>query len=164
MKQNHQLVARSILKQFVYQLKYAKTRLSKPCGEIVQQIVKLYEKCKGGEAPEYPTILQLIGSCAKEFFSTFLFLDGLDECKDEQQNQIINLIRQLRICMRVFLTSQPQLSACVNELGDVVHKRINASDKDIEIYLRKTLAAQHNLDQADEEEIRECLKSGADGM
>jgi hypothetical protein len=130
-------VARSILKQLVYKLEY-KNSLSR---STFDRIIDLYYKAKSGNRlNEHTAILELIRSCADQFTSVSVFLDGLDECKDKHQSKIVSLIGELRSSiMRFCLTSQPQLSGRVAVLNNVVRLEINANERDIKTYVKKRL-------------------------
>ena len=79
-------------------------------------------------------------SCSQQFSLVFVFLDGLDECTDAQQNDVIGLIRQLRDSgIRVFLTSRPDTVHRVKKLQPFELLPITADDKDIGIYLNLKL-------------------------
>jgi hypothetical protein len=164
--QDDQLVARSILKQLAYKLLY-KNRLSGSTS--FDGIIDLYSKAKSGNRLNEDTaILELIRSCSNDFSSVFVFLDGLDECKDKHQSKIVNLIGELcSSIMRFCLTSQPQLNARVKELNNVVRLEISANETDIKMYVRKRLDDHKPAIHNDHKETiynKLTVVSVADGM
>src|ERR1700737_4150948 len=82
--QDHKLVARSILKQLVCQLKSTKLLLP----ETLEKIIQLRDRVSG-ETPDYDTVLELIASCSNQFTSVFVFFDGLDECGEKHKKPIL---------------------------------------------------------------------------
>ena len=116
---------------------------------------------------ELSEILEDINSCFNEFSSVFVFLDGLDECSNDQQNEIIEFIQKLRSStIRLFLTSQPHLDTQVLELENVDPLNISARDEDIKLYVRQRINTHRPKITADKDLIFASLTNTeeADGM
>ena len=144
----------SLLKQLVYQL-----------GTLPAKLDKMYKEAKTGFLPNNTMISELIISCSQQFSLVFVFLDGLDECTDAQQDDVIGLIRQLRDSgIRVFLTSRPDTEYRVKKLQPFELLPITADLKDIGIYLNLKLDVEPSLKIELKQAIKENLIRQADGM
>ena len=144
----------SLLKQLVYQL-----------GTLPAKLDKLYEEAKSGFPLNNTIIAELIVSCSQQFSLVFVFLDGLDECTDVQQDEVIGLIRQLRDSgIRIFLTSRPDTEYRVKKLQPFELLPITADEKDIGIYMNLKLDVENNLKMELKQAIKENLTRSADGM
>ena len=144
-------MAATLLKQLIYQI-----------GALPAQLLILYQDSKAGFPPKPSALLDLIATCVAQFSSCHVLFDGLDECTDSQQDEIISLIRQLRITsMRIFLTSQPQLSPRIAELGEHSTCEIIASEGDLENYIKQRFeVAKTEI----KDPLLKELVSGAEGM
>ena len=152
--QNEENVSASLLKQLVYQL-----------GTLPAKLDKMYDEAKTGFPPNHKVIAELIVSCSQQFSLVFVFLDGLDECTNSQQDDVIGLIRQLRDSgIRVFLTSRPDTEYRVKKLQPFELLPITADDKDIGIYLNLKLDVEPSLKTELKQAIKENLIRQTDGM
>lgn len=144
----------SLLKQLIYQF-----------GTLPAKLNQIYDESKGRFRPNKSVISELLVSCANHFSLVFVFLDGLDECTDAQQNDVVGLIQQLRNSgIRVFLTSRPGTEYRVKKLQPYELLPINADEKDIGMYLNLKLDVEPNLRSELKQTIKENLIRGADGM
>jgi hypothetical protein len=150
-KQDGPLVAASLLRQLVSQLK-----------TLPDDLYHMYDEDKRGNPPNDSAVMDLLISCVDEFTSIYVFLDGLDECTDKQQVDIIEIVR--RLCnsgARVLLTSQPQLQHLVEEIKPAVWRAIMASEEDLRTYIDQRLVGRYsNL----KEPLLKSVMVGADGM
>jgi hypothetical protein len=152
--QSEEKVSASLLKQLVYQL-----------GTLPAKLDEVYDESKGGFRPNKSTISELLVSCASQFSLVFVFLDGLDECNDSQQNGVIGLIQHLRDSgIRVFLTSRPGTEYRVKRLQPYELLPITAHENDIGMYLNLKLDVESSLKSELKQAIKENLIRGADGM
>jgi len=163
-RQTGEQVARSLLKQLVYQI--YQIDILPPA--ISLALEKLYIEAKTGMPPKQLTVIDLFISSCNYFNATFVFLDGLDECTSDTQNKIINLIR--RFCesgVRVFLTSQPQLIPLVMtlkvSLGTFESTEIIADKDDLKTYIQQRFDLARNKAGLDETLLNK-LVAGAEGM
>lgn len=126
---------------------------------------KIYDEWNMGFPPNSTIIAELIVTCAEQFSLVFVFLDGLDECTDAQQDEIISLIQQLRESgIRVFLTSRPVVDYRVKKLQPFELLPIAADEKDIGIYLNLKLDVEPSLQVELKQAIKDNLTRKADGM
>lgn len=125
----------------------------------------MYEENKTGNPPRYSSIVDLVISCSS-LLSIFVFLDALDECTDDQQRDIIDLVDQLcNSDSRVFLTSQPHLIPRVDQIGTITRCNITANEEDLDIYINRRLTVRcPDLHSEIKSTIRNNLIDGADGM
>lgn len=152
--QDGEKVSASLLKQLVYQL-----------GTLPPKLDNMYKEANSGYPPNSKVIAELIVSCSQEFSLVFVFLDGLDECTDAQQDDVIGLIRQLRDSgIRVFLTSRPDTEHRVKKLQPFELLPITADEKDIGIYLNLKLDVEPSLKAELKQAIKENLVRATDGM
>lgn len=152
--QSEEKVSASLLKQLVYQL-----------GTLPAKLDKMYDESKGGFLPNKSIISEILVSCASQFSSVFVFFDGLDECTDAQQNNVVSLIRQFRDSgIRIFLTSRPGTEYRVKKLQPYELLPITADEKDIRMYLNLKLDVEPSLRSELKQVIKENLIQGADGM
>lgn len=144
-------VAANLLKQLIYQIDALPTPLA-----------KMYLDSKGGFPPKQSAVLDLMFSCATKFTTVYIFFDGLDECTDDQHDEILVLIGRLcATTIRIFLTSQPQLMPRVAEIGEYVSREIIASEEDLESYIKQRFeVAKTEI----KEPLLQELVSGAEGM
>lgn len=154
-RQSVEQVSRELLKQLVYQVDNIPPALS-------TALEKLYTESKTGLPPKQSAIIDLFVSSSNT--STFVFLDGLDECTTETQDKIIILIR--RFCesgVRVFLTSQPQLIPLVTTLGTFESMEIIADKDDLKKYIKQRFDSSRNSVALKEPLLNELIV-GAEGM
>jgi len=151
--QSGEQIASDLLKQLVYQ-----------SGILPIGLEKLYVDSKTGLAPKLSVITDLLISSCSAFYSTFVFLDGLDECTDEQQSEVIVLVKRLSSSgIRVLLTSQPQLIPLVSTFGTFVSIEIVAKKEDLEAYVRQRVESARNNTALGETLVNELI-AGAEGM
>jgi hypothetical protein len=99
--------------------------------------------------------------------SAFILFDALDECSDEQLEQITSLLESLvKNGARVLLTSQPQLTYRVNEIGQSFEScEILANKDDLETYVSEQLQkARPEFLEEEYEEIRAKFIGKSKGM
>jgi hypothetical protein len=159
-QQSGKQVVRSLLKQLVSQ----KHQLS-------EALKTMYKNDQCGTPPRTESLRDLLCSYSKEFNSVYVFLDGLDECTDEQRKEIMKLI--LTLCdsdavMRVMLTSQPHFEHDIDKLGEELEKatylklEIAANERDLERYV--TLKLKENGQLHLKDALLKSLMDGNDGM
>jgi len=116
---------------------------------------------RGGIPPQYPALVNQLMATVLEFECVFVFLDGLDECSDGQQGEVVSLIgRFTKAKARVLLACQPQLMDLVSKHGSFMPQKITAQKKDLETYISQELAEDPHLEQI----MLEKLTVDADGM
>jgi hypothetical protein len=156
-RQGGEQVIRELLRQLVYQIDRLPPTLSTTLEE-------LYNKSKTGLPPKQAAIVELFISSSNNFRSTFVFLDGLDECTTETQDKIVILIR--RFCesgVRVFLTSQPQLISLVTAVGTFESMEIIADKNDLKTYIKQRFDSPRNNATLEEPLLNQLIE-GAEGM
>lgn len=130
-----------------------------------------YDGDRKGEPPRLDTLLDIFHSCSKEFSPIYIFFDGLDECTDEQREDMLELI--IKFCksesvIRVFLTSQPQFTHVVDELSKTLKTaaydklEITANKGDLEQYVILKLKRSGQLQL--KEYVLKDIMDGNEGM
>jgi hypothetical protein len=149
-------ILQTLLKQVVSQLDI-----------IPSELVALYEECiRRNTSPDILTLLEQFLACCQEFDSTYVLLDGFDECDDSQQEQILSLIHKfLRQCsLRIMLTSRPYLHRLQTLFESSLLMEFKAEEEDIRKYLSTRLEKIRYLSQDLKSEIIDVITRGAEGM
>jgi hypothetical protein len=127
-------VVLSLLKQLLHCL--APKRWPKPLFEMVSKNASDIRNSLDGRQ-----VLTFIFHCARQFSKVFFIFDALDECEDVPSRSklidFINTATQLEPCIRILLTSRPQLPA--NSFGNHSAILVRALDRDIETYTRASI-------------------------
>ena len=150
-------MSRSLLKQLVYQI-----NTLPPTLPIALEI--FYIDSKSGLAPKSAPIIDLFVLSCSNFDSVFVFFDGLDECTNDMQTKILNLIRRFAESdVRIFLTSQPQLEDLVKgSITNLNSVEIIASKGDLRNYLQQRFDSTRNKKGLDDS-LLDKLVLGAEG-
>ena len=124
----------------------------------------MYDRNNDGNPPNYDSFVRVVNALCPKFTSISVFLDGLDECTDKQQEDIITLVRDLRNpTIQLFLTGQPQVRNRVEGIDMEVGKiKIYAREDDLKKYVSQKLPRDYDLES--EESFLEDLIVGAEGM
>lgn len=149
-------VVRILLKQLVAQLDVV------PFG-----FVKFYEECINGNAtPHLASFLGHLVSYCAQFESVYILFDGLDECEDIQQDQILSVVQELlrQPSIMVFLTSRPHLQRLRNLPVYGVIMEIMAKEDDLRTYLCCRLETVRLVSKDLKHAIIDSITRGAEGM
>ena len=95
----------------------------------------------------------------------FVLFDGLDECVDAQQDDLIDIIWELRNSgVSVLLTSRPGIECRVDKVQPVQILPITAVEDDITLYVNAKLGRRPDLSTEDKNALKDSLLGAADGM
>jgi hypothetical protein len=146
-------VAMNLLKQLISGL-----------DEIPDELEFLYNQ-NSSARPDLPTCIQLLNVCAAKFNSLYAVFDAMDECSDESQMEVFELIAHLqKLHCRILVSSRPHsLSTLRDELNDTQTLQILAEESDLKNYITATLS-QKGKKVAEFPEEYQPLVKGADGM
>jgi len=160
---------------FTYDDRHNQTA-AKVCASILQQLLdqldalptKLriwYEERSKAVLPDKKKLLELIVSCSGSFSLMFVLFDGLDECVDAQQDDLIDIIWELRNSgVSVLLTSRPGIECRVDKVQPVQILPITAVEDDITLYVNAKLGRRPDLSTEDKNALKDSLLGAADGM
>lgn len=125
--------------------------------------------------PEIEELYKLLVSITQLSTTTYLFIDGLDECKDENRRQLSfylnKLIRNSKSKVKVFVSSRPELD--ISQSFDNFHLislGISTTHPDIELFIHNVIdqkLGNRSLvvkKPCMVEKIKEALIRGSEGM
>lgn len=115
--------------------------------------------------PDVPKILAHFMSCAQCRDAVFILLDAFDECDDDQQIDILALIREfLQLpTLSLLLTSRPHLQK-IKIWPEPDMLPISAETNDVKRFLNSRLNRKRFLSQNLKDEIVKVISEGAEGM
>ncbi|KAL7936459.1 ankyrin repeat-containing domain protein [Trichoderma chlorosporum] len=78
--------------------------------------------------------LSLIKTLSQLFDQTYVFVDALDECPEENRDELLNLLKEMEPYIRLFTTSRPNIdiSSTFDALSEI---KVEAHEADIRAYL-----------------------------
>jgi hypothetical protein len=147
-------VFRSLLKQLLW-----------PLALIPPEVESLYDQhfrqSKVTECSVFARLLQQVASNNPS--SVSLLFDALDECDVGVRDEIISLIRQLKISgARVFCTSRQHLVTLPDQLDTATVLKIRAHDEDVRNYLTCRMT-EWKFAESFKERIINRIVHGVDG-
>ncbi|KAF5855664.1 hypothetical protein ETB97_008825 [Aspergillus alliaceus] len=143
-------------------------------GAVPESVTELYQRHRRkGTAPTEEECLELIQSLTKDSAGTYIVIDALDECVDENDRPFwTKLIGQLKssiINLHLLCTSR-HIDDPRGVLENATHVEIRASRADIETYVEERIESSDNLlifckqDPRLRHNIMEVIVSKSDGM
>ena len=140
------------------------------CSDI-SPAMKLFEECDSGTlAPTLARALDLVTHFAKLFEYTYICLDALDECSEENQEGLLSAIFELRgRCSNLgVLVSSRANHVVISDYLDTspsINVLPQTSRDDIDLYIRYRISrGPRSLKQFISEELIQRLIVHADGM
>lgn len=132
---------------------------------LPMELQEFYDNHQGPRPPKYECLVKCFCLCANEL-SAFVFIDAFDECTKDQRKEVSKLIKRLVDCgVRVFLTSQPQFTHAIDEIGNHATYRIEAKTDDLVAYISQELKPKWpQLSKEKYESLESELIKKADGM
>lgn len=132
---------------------------------LPMELQEFYDNHQGPRPPRYESLVKCFCLCANQL-SAFVFFDAFDECTKDQRKDMSKLIKQLVDSgVRVFLTSQPQFTPSIDELGIHATHRIEAKTDDLVSYISQELKPKWpQLSGEKYESLETQLIEKADGM
>ncbi|OJI96719.1 hypothetical protein ASPVEDRAFT_251254 [Aspergillus versicolor CBS 583.65] len=112
--------------------------------------------------------LALIEELSRPFTKTYIFIDALDECPEQNRDALLRYLKDLEDSALLFLTSRP-IDFPV-EFSQIHRVEIIASTSDIESYLATEIQSRSRLsrlitrDPSLEADIIKCIIANAAGM
>ncbi|KAJ7872181.1 ankyrin repeat-containing domain protein [Mycena olivaceomarginata] len=128
-----------------------------------------YESSKGQTLPTYPHLLEVLDKLLSEFGRTYIVLDALDECtEDDILVQFISRLRQWTTTpLHLLVTSQPR-QFYTNALASVtkVTLELESTERDIKLFVSHELRSQRYLEHVSQraEEITPKVVKKSNGM
>ncbi|KIX02725.1 uncharacterized protein Z518_08667 [Rhinocladiella mackenziei CBS 650.93] len=149
------------------------------CGRnmVPQQIVSLYEKCRGA-SPSTGQLADALRLILEQQPRTFIVIDALDECPEtgepSMREGVLDMLRVIKksefISASTFIASRPEadISAAMRTLCDIdIDIQISFVEDDIRRYVRSSLAKYprlNGLPQNIKDEIEQKLVKDSGGM
>jgi hypothetical protein len=155
--QNGKNIAASLVRQLATRLNRLEPNLEKTYDEFTH----------GSQKPEFSTLIELLTSCSKEFQSSYIILDALDECSESQRPEILELIRQLSAPespFKVLATSRHHPRNVQGLFESAPTIEITAQEPDIRNYLKSKLGQEDTMTLELKEMIMSKLVLNAQGM
>lgn len=151
---NNRNITASLLQQLA-------TRLDKLEPTLEKTYDDLYPRCR---RPEASTLKQLLLCCAKDFHSSYIIFDALDECGEAERPEILSTISQLSRVSQIFATSRhhPRNVQRLFEGSPTIE--ISASQSDIRNFLEARLKEEDKLSPELKDMIMAKLLVNAQGM
>ncbi|KAL7954774.1 ankyrin repeat-containing domain protein [Trichoderma compactum] len=113
--------------------------------------------------------LSLIKTLSQLFDKTYVFVDALDECPEENRDELLNLLKELEPHIRLFTTSRPNVD--ISSIFDTLFEmKIEAHESDIRAYLEHRITKTSKMtrfiarDQQLKDDIIRCLLEKSNGM
>jgi len=153
--QTAEKVIRCILKQFLSQMK-----------DIPEDVESLYDHSnRHSVTPDFRSLSSLVGVCLRSFSSSFLLLDGLDECNSLEMKKLVMSVKQFGArATKVFSTCRPHIANLEANFESTSSLEIIAHEDDIRNYLSHRMDEEWRLSDRLRFETIEQLVSGAQGM
>ena len=142
-------------------------------GELEQQMDQLY-RSDTRTVPD-DELVALLFAVVKHFSKIYIFIDGLDECRKEEQITILSIVNQLaqstRPTVKILITSREE-AAISTSLKGVPRLRVSAdkNSADIAFFIEETVKSNIKSgaltiqDPSLEPDIISALRNGAKGM
>jgi hypothetical protein len=93
--------------------------------------------------PDVDVFADLVVQCSKEFSTSFIVLDALDECGDEERDLLVNYLQQfLHAGFKIYITTRPHLHDSLMEAMGSAQRgmiEIKANPIDVEKYVKAPL-------------------------
>ncbi|RMZ72366.1 ankyrin repeat [Pyrenophora seminiperda CCB06] len=124
------------------------------------------------EKRSYPTQedrVSLIKDIALRFSKTYIFVDALDECPEQNRNAFLHMLRMLEPFTRLFITSRPHLEL-QTRFTNLSRIEITASHSDIQVYLESEISTSSRMslltakDPTLKAEIIDTISRKSEGM
>ncbi|KAI2487146.1 NACHT domain containing protein [Pyrenophora tritici-repentis] len=145
--------------------------------QLVEQIHPISEEVKTYrdrwiEKRSYPTQeerVSLIEEVASHFTRTYIFVDALDECPEQNRNEFLHMLQMLEPSVHLFITSRPNLELH-STFPHLSHIEIVASHSDIQVYLESEISTNNRMsrliarDTTLKAEIIDTIIKKAEGM
>ncbi|CAE7007412.1 hypothetical protein PTNB73_00048 [Pyrenophora teres f. teres] len=145
--------------------------------QLVEQIHPISEEVKTYrdrwiEKRSYPTEeerVSLIKDIASKFTRTYVFVDALDECPEQNRNKLLHMLQMLEPYVHLFITSRPNLELH-STFPNLSHIEIAASHSDIQVYLESEISTNDRMslfiakDNTLKAEIIDTISRKAEGM
>ncbi|KAF7454354.1 hypothetical protein A1F97_05139 [Pyrenophora tritici-repentis] len=145
--------------------------------QLVEQIHPISEEVKTYrdrwiEKRSYPTQeerVSLIEEVASHFTRTYIFVDALDECPEQNRNEFLHMLQMLEPSVHLFITSRPNLELH-STFPHLSHIEIVASHSDIQVYLESEISTNNRMsrliarDTTLKAEIIDIIIKKAEGM
>jgi archaellum biogenesis ATPase FlaH len=157
-------VVRSFLQQLLYQFDV-----------VPPSVSKAYEQSMKYGSKANPQYVELLTNCLEEFARVFILIDALDECIDNDRQELLRIVENLQQVLesqvKLFITTRSH-----HYQKDLIHKKslqeagvleIEADTEDIKKYLKKKLEnapRAENLTQEMRDNIMTTISSKAKGL
>lgn len=146
-----ELVLRSMLKQ-----------LSMLLPDIPRSVRDLCQRTESRDRPlQLEDLEHAIISVCENFDRTFLVVDALDECENEQRRILLRALSNLegKASLRILLTSRPHLHDEIKKVS-VRHFsiEIGATDSDLTTYISQMVDRSDKADEIDKEFKQEIIQ------
>ncbi|KAJ7193461.1 ankyrin repeat-containing domain protein [Mycena pura] len=112
---------------------------------------KQYMLMRGQTLPTFNELKNVLQELLSELGRTYIILDALDECRDTEVDQLLDLVSFLQGCtnnsLHLFITSQPRSHLSDLPCGDSLHIYLwrDRSQDDIQFFVRKELHKNRKL-------------------
>jgi NACHT domain. len=149
------------------------TQISAQCPSVPDILAKLFSQNKdGGQQPNMPNLMKTLKHMLGDFRHTFIILDALDECTEQEELLILigEIVDWKLGNLHILVTSRKEREI-EDSLLSCVSCQINIQstlvDNDIQIHIRERLEHDPKLKKWPanvREEIEMTLMQGAHGM
>ncbi|KAJ7192813.1 hypothetical protein GGX14DRAFT_324553, partial [Mycena pura] len=125
-------------------------QLSAQSPHFYQTLNERYRASNGQFIASYDNLLQVLEELLKAFGHTYIVLDALDECRENDHQRLVNLISTLQswsgISLHLLVISQPR-SIFTEGFGDMTHIALQLDNmkKDIEVFVITQLRERPKL-------------------
>jgi hypothetical protein len=157
-------------------LKQAITASKEGCRDIIQTLL---EKKKGRRPIEVNDVVHALSELLRGFDKTYICIDALDECNEEDRRQLIQRLAELSsfsdrdnlLPIRLFFTGRPPMEKYVKSHTSVEPKiplmvKLEANTEDIAAYIAHKIDEDKmvEMDDAFKKHIAEEIVSVSQGM
>ena len=112
---------------------------------VTDELRMLYQRHRRQRTRPGPKELaELLNTVTGGFAKVFIVIDALDECPETTRNSVLGEIYKLENRPRLLITSRHS-SSIANICHDAIHLEIQASDTDLEIYVRSKIQQDRHL-------------------
>jgi hypothetical protein len=139
-------------------------QLSHQLNDLDEALEETYDRLeRSNRTPELPTLIDLLVSTVKSFNPCFIILDALDECGGTQIKQIISMIYQLRVHIRLFATNQAHQKAVQDLFESAPTITIQAHKSDLENFVQANLR-ENDISGVELQDITTRIMENAKGL
>ncbi|KAF9768691.1 hypothetical protein IL306_013959 [Fusarium sp. DS 682] len=120
-------------------------QLVEACSQLPPEVLAFRDKyLEKRSLPSDEERISLVNSLSKRFLKTFIFIDALDECPEENRDAFLTLARDVESCVHLLITSRLNVDL-TESFDNLTRITISAHPSDVETYLDAKMKASTRM-------------------